>query len=228
MSVPVLILGESGTGKSASLRNFKRGEIAVVNVLGKPMPFRADLETVNVASYCREQEAAGNGKPLYIDVVRSTVINGSRAHDAVIVDDFGYCITEMFMRWTTGTEQMKDQFGVYKEIASRVWNLLMDVAGDGIPERIVYFTMHTETDNAGNVVPLTVGKLLNEKINIKGICTCILQTAVINDEYRFIVNGGNPAKSPIGMFKGNDIDNDLKLVDKSIRRYYGFKAKGGE
>ena len=224
MSVPVLILGESGTGKSASLREFKRGEIAVVNVLGKPMPFKSELATVNVAEYCREAEKDGKGKPLYIDVVRSTLMNGSRAHAAVIVDDFGYCITEMFMRWTTGPEVLWDECGVYKEIASRVWNLLIDAAGDGIPERIVYFTMHTEQDAAGNVVPLTVGKLLNEKINIKGICTAILQTAVINDEYRFIVNGGNPAKSPIGMFDGHDIPNDLKFVDQSIRKYYGFKG----
>ena len=227
MSIPVLILGESGTGKSASLREFKRGEIAVVNVLGKPMPFRADLETVNIAEYCREREKDGGGKPLYIDVVRSTLMNGSRAHAAVIVDDFGYCITEMFMRWTTGPEVMKDQFGVYKEIASRVWNLLIDVAGDGIPERIVYLTRHTETDACGNVVPQTVGKLLNEKVNIKGICTCIFQTAVVNDEYRFIVNGGNPAKSPMGMFDAHDIPNDLKAVDATIRKYYGF-GKGGK
>lgn len=222
MSVPVLILGESGTGKSTSFRNFKRGEIAIINTLGKPMPFRSDLEQANVAELVH---ASKDGNPLYIDVVRSALLKGSVQHKAVVVDDFGYCITEMFMRWTTGPEAMKDQFGVYKEIASKVWNLLIDVAGDGITERIVYLTMHTETDQGGNVVPLTVGKLLNEKISIKGICTCIFQSVVINDEYRFVTNGGNPAKSPMGMFEDMDVPNDLKSIDARIREYYGFGNK---
>ncbi|WP_242860711.1 hypothetical protein [Clostridium sp. KNHs205] len=37
MGLPVLIIGKSGSGKSASLRNFNEG-LALINVLGKPLP----------------------------------------------------------------------------------------------------------------------------------------------------------------------------------------------
>ena len=222
MSIPILIIGNSGTGKSTSMRNFAEGEACVVNVLGKPLPFRSKLDAVDVPMYEARAKAAKGAAPLKIDAVRRFLESDS-PYKCVIVDDFGYCITDMFMRWTTGDERMKDQFDVYKQIAGRVWNLLADVMGDGRATRIVYFVMHQDTDGAGNVCPMTVGKLLNEKVNLMGLCTCIFQSAVVGDEYRFVTNGGNPAKSPMGMFPEREVDNDLRAVDAAIRAYYGMQ-----
>ena len=227
MSIPILILGESGTGKSTALRNFEHGQCVVVNVLGKPLPFQGELDIVEVPFFEAREKKKRGIRPLKIDVVRAWMFNEEHAEKAVAVDDFGYCITDMFMRWTVGDEKFKDQFDVYKQIAGRVWNLLVDVMADGRPDRIAYFMMHTDTDNAGNIIPMTVGKLLNEKVNIRGICTCIFQSVVVGDEYKFVTNGGNPAKSPMGMFAEREIDNDLQFVDKTIREYYGYEPKGG-
>ena len=51
MAQIVLILGESGTGKSASLRNFQNGEIALVNIGKKPLPFRGNFNTINSCDF---------------------------------------------------------------------------------------------------------------------------------------------------------------------------------
>ena len=51
MGIPVLILGESGSGKSASLRNFKPGEILIFNVANKPLPFREKLDCLDKSGY---------------------------------------------------------------------------------------------------------------------------------------------------------------------------------
>ena len=52
MGIPCLILGESGSGKSTSLRNFKPDEVAIFNVASKPLPFRNKIEAVaNGVSY---------------------------------------------------------------------------------------------------------------------------------------------------------------------------------
>ena len=51
MGIPVLILGESGSGKSTSLRNFNEDEIGIFNVAGKPLPFRKKLKVANNATY---------------------------------------------------------------------------------------------------------------------------------------------------------------------------------
>lgn len=226
MSIPVLILGKSGTGKSTSLRNFQHGECAVVNVLGKPLPFQSDIECVSIPGYEHMYAETKGVKPLKIDLVRGYLFNAEHTEKAVVVDDFTYCITDMFMRWTCGDERMKDQFDVYKQIAGKVWNLLVDVMADGNVDRIVYFMMHTDTEADGSVVPMTVGRLLNEKVNILGMCTCVFQSTATGDEYKFVTNGGNPAKSPIGMFDEREVPNDLKAVDAAIRTFYSPKKKG--
>ena len=57
MGIPILVLGESGTGKSASLRNFKPEEVGVVNVCGKPLPFRSSIETFKSDDYLKIEKA---------------------------------------------------------------------------------------------------------------------------------------------------------------------------
>jgi len=211
MSIPVMILGPSGTGKSTSLREFKRGEIAVMNVLGKPLPIRENLE----------QAVPKRENGLYINQV-SAAIKGDKSHKAVMVDDFGYSITEIYMRYSHGAEKLKDQFEVYKIIGARVWNLICDVMGDGNVDRIVYFTMHTDVDANGNVIPATIGKLLNEKVNLVGMFSIVLMASTDGEHYVFSTNGTPPAKSPMGMFEEAEIPNDLKAVDARIREFYGY------
>lgn len=219
MSIPIIIMGDSGTGKSTSIRTFNEGEVEVINVQGKLMPFfTPKVHQVNVP-----QIAAKNNNALKVDIVRSWLAKHTE-HKAVVVDDCGYCITEMYMRWAvSGDEMMNDQFGVYKEIAGRMWYLFQRVIEDGEADRIVYFIFHEETDNRGKVDLLTVGKLLNEKIKIRGLVTCTLQSAKEGDRYVFHTNNGNPAKSPMGLFEDEIIDNDLKMVDSRIREAYGIE-----
>ena len=218
MSIPIIVMGESGTGKSTSIRTFGAGEVEVLNVQGKLMPFfdpKPDI--VDVPQVALEHDGA-----LRVDIVRSWLMK-HHEHRAVVVDDAGYLITEMFMRWAvSGDEMMKDQYGVYKEIAGRMWQLFQRVIEDGDADRIVYFVFHEETDQNGKVDLLTVGKLLNEKIKIRGLVTMTLQSAKEGDRYGFHTNNGNPAKSPMGLFDEEFIDNDLRAVDARIRDAYGF------
>ena len=217
MAIPVLILGESGTGKSASLRNFQPDEIGLVNVEGKPLPFRSDIKSVEskdfdeIASICRKAKA-----------------------NAVFVDDFGYAITDFYVRNCLDDETAKkDQFEVYKKLAAKVYKFFETVKHDGNPNKIIYIVMHVERDNFGDIQPLTVGKLLNEKIKIVGKVTICFLSHVSGGTYTFITNGTTPAKSPIGMFAETEVDNDLKAIDAVIRDYYGLqgladKPKGGD
>lgn len=218
ISVPIIIIGDSGTGKSTSIRTFRAGEVEVINVQGKLMPFfEPKVHQVNVPTL-----AASHDNALKADIVTSWLMK-HHEHKAVVVDDCGYCITEMYMRWAvSGDEMMNDQFGVYKEIAGRMWRMFQRVIEDGDAERIVYFVFHEETDNRGRVDLLTVGKLLNEKIKIRGLVTCTLQSAKVGDDYVFYTNNANPAKSPIGLFD-DVIPNDLRAVDARIREAYGLQ-----
>ncbi|MBQ9002166.1 MAG: AAA family ATPase [Eggerthellaceae bacterium] len=215
MSIPIIIMGDSGTGKSYSLRNFSNDDVSVLNVQNKLLPFFDNaLDTVSIPDLARD-----NGNALRVDIVQSWLANHHEKR-AVVIDDCGYCISEMFVRWNTGAEAYDNKYAVYTDIAARMWNLFQAVIEDGDATRIVYFVFHQEKQQDGSIDILTVGKLLNEKLLIRGLVTCTLQSAKEGDRYGFHTNNANPAKCPPGLFEDEFIDNDLKAVDARIREAY--------
>jgi len=204
MGIPILILGESGTGKSASMRNFKPDEVALVNVAGKPLPFRGSFnETINSDSYRQIKK----------------FVKESFA-DTVVIDDAQYLMANEFMR--RSTERGYDKF---TEIAVNFWDLVQSVR-ELPPEKIVVFMAHIERDQNGNEKIKTIGKLLDEKITVEGMFTIVLKTSVSDGKYSFETqnNGHDTVKSPIGLFPAVEIDNDLKAVIDAVREYYGNPA----
>ena len=212
MAIPCLILGESGTGKSASLRNFKRGEVAVINVAGKPLPFKSDLGMITTDKYS--------------EIVKA--LKGMKTPSAV-VDDAQYLLVNEFMRRSGEMGYQK-----FTDMAKNYWSLIAEtVTRDMPPEKIVYFLSHIDRDQNGNEKVKTIGKLLDEKITIEGLFTIVLKTHVEDGKYTFFTqnSGFDTVKSPIGMFTEMQIDNDLKMVDNVIRDYYGItieQANGKE
>lgn len=204
MGIPILILGESGTGKSASMRNFKPDEIALANVAGKPLPFRGKFEeTINTDSYRQIKKFM---KESFADVV--------------VIDDAQYLMANEFMR--RSGERGYDKF---TEIGVNFWDLVRSVI-DLPPDKIVVFMAHIDRDANGNEKIKTIGKLLDEKITVEGMFTIVLKTSVSDGKFSFMTvnNGHDTVKSPIGLFKSSEIENDLKAVINAVRAYYG----GGE
>lgn len=199
MGLPVLVLGESGTGKSASLRNFKPEELKVINVANKPLPFKNKFESISTDNYSK--------------IIGELKLNKKKV---VVIDDAQYLMANEFMR--RATERGFDKF---TEIAQNFWSLVNAVK-DLPADVIVYFLAHIERDANGNEKIKTIGKLLDEKITVEGMFTIVLKTNVNDGEYSFVTqnNGHDTVKSPIGMFSSYAIDNDLKYVDEKIRNYY--------
>lgn len=198
-SVPVLLIGKSGSGKSASLRNFKKDEIAIANVLGKPLPFKSDLEAPKVDDYNTILKA--------IEHTNKKVI---------VIDDANYLITNEFMN-----KSSVKGFDKYNEMGNNFFNLINGIKNvDG--GKTVYLIMHEDTDDEGNVKPKTIGKLLDDKVNIQGMFTICLRSMFDNGNYifRLKTNGQDCVKTPIGLFDEEQMENDLKLVDEKIREYY--------
>lgn len=198
-SVPVLLIGKSGSGKSASLRNFKKEEIAIANVLGKPLPFKSDLEAPKVDDY-----------NIILKAIQKT------DKKVIVIDDANYLITNEFM----GKSSVKG-FDKYNEMGNNFFNLINGIKNiEG--GKTVYLIMHEDTDENGNVKPKTIGKLLDDKVNIQGMFTICLRSMFDNGNYifRLKTNGQDCVKTPIGLFEEEQIENDLKFVDEKIREYY--------
>lgn len=209
MAIPCLILGESGTGKSASMRNFAKGEIAVINVAGKPLPFRNNLGVLTTDNY---------------EKIKSALLRMETP--SAVIDDAQYLLANEFMRRSGELGYQK-----FTDMAKNYWSLIAEtVCKQMSADKIVYFLSHIERDQNGNEKCKTIGKLLDEKITVEGLFTIVLKTHVEDGKYTFRTqnSGLDTVKSPIGLFETNDIDNDLKMVDNAIRDYYGLNISKEE
>jgi hypothetical protein len=198
-SVPVLLIGQSGSGKSTSLRNFKGDEVAVVNVLGKPLPFKSDIKAGKCDDYAK-------------------ILNAIAHTDkkTIVIDDANYLITNEFMN-----KSSVKGFDKYNEMGNNFFNLINGIKNiEG--GKTVYLIMHEDTDENGNVKPKTIGKLLDDKVNIQGMFTICIRSMFDNGNYifRLKTNGQDCVKTPFGMFETESMENDLKEFDKVVREYY--------
>lgn len=201
MGIPVLILGESGSGKSASMRNFTEGEIGLINVSSKPLPFKSKIKSYNSDDYIKIEGVIKKAKT-----------------KSIVIDDAQYLQANEFMRKAAITGYQK-----FTEIALNFWSLFQMIIKELPEDVIVYFLAHIETDAAGKEKFKTVGKM-TDSYSVEGMCTIVLKTLVEDGHYYFTTqtNGSDTVKSPMGMFAETKIDNDLKMVDKTIREYYNI------
>ncbi len=214
MGIPVLIIGESGSGKSASLRNFQKEEVFVANVAGKPFPFRGQLTTFCSDRYADWKDETGKIRTGLDSAIRKAEEKGFQT---IVIDDCQYLMANEFMRRSGETGYQK-----FTDIGRNFWALVKMVSDDLSPNVIVYFLGHVARDENGNEHLKTIGKLLDEKITVEGLFSIVLKTSVQDGKYQFRTqtNGADTVKSPIGMFETVEIDNDLKLVDEAVRRYW--------
>ena len=200
MGIPVLILGESGTGKTTSLRNFASNEISFVNTESKMLPFKTKFErTLNTDNAS--------------EIVKAVARSNSKV---IVIDDAQYIMANEYMR-----RSKEKGFDKYAEIGCNFWNLIESVKKLE-NDKIVYFLMHTEETNLGNIKAKTIGKMLDSTISLEGKFTIVLRTQIIDGKYLFSTqnSGYDTVKSPLGMFNSAYIENDLKKVDATIRNYY--------
>lgn len=211
MSVATLILGESGTGKSASLRNLDQDNTLLIQSIRKPLPFRSK------GWGYRHKESNPNGNMFVADdasVIAEVMRRTNRK--VIIVDDFQYIMANEFMRRTD--EKGYDKF---TQIGHQAWTLF-NVASQLPADVRVYLLSHTDTDDNGRIKLKTIGRMIDEKITAEGMFTIVLRTAIEGGQYYFRTrnNGHDTVKSPMGMFEAEMIPNDLAAVDEAICAYY--------
>lgn len=204
MGIPVMILGESGSGKSTSMRSFPCDEAAVINVARKPLPFRGKLPVLNTDSYAKITASLSRG-----------------AANCYIIDDCQYLLANEFMRRASENGYQK-----FMDIGRDFWLLVQSVID--LPEdTIVYFLGHTERDADGREKFKTIGKMLDEKITVEGMFTVVLACQIVEGRHIFRTRstGHDTVKAPMGMFEEEIIDNDLCAVDDAIRSYWGLNPR---
>ena len=214
MAIPVLIMGQSGSGKTYSLKNFKKDEIGIISVEKGRLPFRSDLKVVRVPKY---ENSADINSYAQANSAKYSWIMGviSKANTkSIAIDDSQYLMAnEMFDR---SGEKGYDKF---TDIAKNFRNLIHFINDLEQNDKIVYFLHHTEIGADGREKCKTIGKMLDEKLCVEGCFDIVIHC----QDHEFYTQGDkiSTAKTPEGMFEPK-IPNDLKYVDEKIREYYGI------
>lgn len=205
MAQVVMLIGKSGSGKSTSMRNFSHDELALINVNKKPLPFKGKFNSTLETTQYEQIE-----KAIY-----------STQKKVIVIDDAGYLITNQFMNGH-GENKGNAVFELYNSLADNFYKLIKFCQEKVSDEKIVYFVMHEDKNDFGETKPKTIGKLLDEKVCIEGLFTIVLRAECKDGRYIFHTktDGLDVTKSPMGMFEEEEIDNDLKVVDKTIREFY--------
>ena len=227
MSKVILILGDTGRGKSVSIENLPAESTALINVVGKELPFQNANKKYQLRNVKKE---TGNVwvKNKHEDIVNIMKGIDSRDYlkhfDRIVIDDFQYTMSYEFMDRAKETGYSK-----FTEIAQHAFKII-DCAKTLERDIFVYILAHTDTevDKADNlrIRMKTVGRMLDNQITVEGLFSIVLfadmTAAKTGNEYFFITqtDGRTTAKSPKGMFKDLKIPNDLAFVEKSIIQYY--------
>lgn len=208
MGIPVLIMGKSGSGKSRSMKNCVGKDFGLIRVINKPLPFKGRIP--------------GGASSDYDGIKKS--VKSPNWPKSIVIDDAGYLITGQFMDGHSTTGKGNAVFGLYNQLADDFYRLIKAIQDDAPDDRIVYVIMHEDTNDYGDIKPKTIGKLLDEKVCLEGMFTVVLRS-VKTDRYVFVTQSrdGAVSKAPDDMFETVEIDNDLLMVDNTIREYYGIQ-----
>lgn len=222
----IAIVGESGTGKSTSLRNLNPETTFIISTTGKPLPFRA-WKKKYIPIKIEGKNVSGN---YYVSSKWDQILKILQIIDKmmpyikqVIIDDFQYVLSYEFVDRATEVGYTK-----FSELAQHAMEILRYSEKMREDCKMIFLT-HSENvgDNVNpKYVIKTVGKLLSEKVTLEGLFTYIFFTKVNEGdsgrmEYKLITNndGSCVAKTSLGMFEDLEIDNDLNEIIHVIDAY---------
>lgn len=199
MSQLTFVLGNSGTGKSTSLRNFKvKDGIGYITATGKPLPFKNDIPQVHAKNYTSLR----------------AMIEQSKA-PVMVIDDFNY-----FMSFEEFAQAGNKGYEKFTQMAVNVVNII-DLISKKDSDQRFYILAHSENNDEGRLKLKTTGKMVSDKFVPEGLTNQVIETAVIDGEFVFKVKtDGSGIKTPMGMFETDTIPNDLKVLDEKIKAFY--------
>ena len=210
MSYLTLVLGESGTGKTTSLRNLNPADTLLIQPFRKPLPFPA--------KGWKEIRQKNDGGNIFVtpNAAMICTIMERAPHNVIVIDDYQFILAREYME-----SAETNQYALFKDIGKHGYSVFRKAA-ELAPNKRVYILAHTQSDEMGRVKIKTLGKLLDEKICLESLCTTVLRTKVNCGKYSFLTqnSGSDTVKSPLNMFESSEIENDLAEVDRIIVNYY--------
>lgn len=208
MAITTFVLGNSGEGKSFSLKHLDPKLVGVINVNNKPLPFRGGHDFKKIATDNAER-------------IKQVLLQSQAP--IIVIDDFQYVMGNEYIGGANQKFTGDAAFQRYNIMAYNAWSIINTAIREVPDDKRVYILSHIQEDNGRSKIK-TIGKMLDDKIVLEGMVTMVLQTTIQDKNHYFMTqnNGFNTVKSPEDMFQSELIPNDLNAVDDAICEYYGI------
>lgn len=213
MAKVICIAGESGSGKTTSMRNLDPKKTYYIDADKKGLSWKG----------WREQYNSENKNYLKCDdvnIVRQyikSIAEKCPKVEVIVVDTINGLMVADEMR-----RSKEKGYDKWVDLATCVWDLIVDCY-DYRDNLTIVFTAHTQTeiDDAGYRFTRiqTSGKKLN-KIVLESKFTTVLLAKCADGKYLFETQANNStAKSPMGAFDTFEIDNDITAVIEALKEF---------
>lgn len=226
MANAVILLGKSGTGKSSSIKGLDPKETVVLNVLGKKLPFKGSSSLYNKKN---KNLFRIDDYTQAINMLQGIDKNASYVHN-IIIDDAIYIMRKEYFKRAKETG-----YGKYTELAMHFQQIISTI--ESMREDInVFLILHSEDVQSDKTTVgykvSTIGQLIDNQYNPVEVVPMVLYSSIKYDDkgaatygfytHRFMDGMVEiPAKSPADMFTEDFIPNDLGVVVKAMKEYYG-------
>ena len=204
MGIACLILGESGSGKTYSIKNMNPDQVGIFSVRKGTLPFK-EGKNFKIAKHATYE--------MIYRLLRTPTFK------SYVIDDSQYLMVNEFF-----AKANENGYSKFNHIGKNFADLLEFIASNLPDDVIVYLLHHTQTSDSGKVRAKTVGQMLDNYLTLEGCVDVCLLAQTDGTEHYFLTqnDGTTTAKSPEGMFE-TKIPNDLAFVDQKIREYYGLE-----
>jgi len=212
INVPVLIVSESGSGKSSSARTLPADKTVIVNTEAKPMPFRefAKFKNINIRKYKDFQKVMKE-------------LQSSDKYEYVVIDS----LTSLLEMCNKYCNTVYSGYNIWSEYNDIVYNTLQDIKD--LPQQVFVTAIPEYIETApGEKTAVAKTKGSEWKGAMSKEFAIVLHGHLSEDEegnitdYQFRTKPSkyDQTKTPDGMFEDKFVPNDMKLISDAIRNYY--------
>lgn len=204
MSNIVLVLGQSGSGKSYSLKNLDPEKTAIISPISKAFPFRSSFKR-KVTDEWRE-------------ISESMISASDKGYKVIVIEDFQYVMVNEFMKRID-----EKGYGKFNDIAAHAWTIVNASANLKDDVR-VYFICQSEVDDFGKEKMKTIGKALDNIVDLQGLFTTLVLAKNNEGKFTFrtksLGDSIDSVKAPEGMIEHESIPNDLSILDGYVNDFF--------
>lgn len=217
MSNMVLVMGESGSGKTTSLRTLDPSTTFIIDADKKGLSWRGWRSQYNAEARNYKVE---DDNAIILDMLRPINSSPKFAHIKTVVIDTinGVMVADEYAR------RAEKSYDKWADLAWAVWGII-DYALTMRDDLTMVFMAHSQTERDDSGVLFTRVKTSGRKLDklvVESKFSIVLEAKQLDGEYVFETrNPASTAKAPMGMFEDSTIPNDMAAVVAAVEEYNG-------